>query len=50
MASLKSIGSGYGDDPLTGMQEHYYRATHDDLPEEEPLLVSYRHTQIPLQA
>jgi len=24
------------------LQEHYYRATHDDLPEEEPFLVSFR--------
>lgn len=24
------------------LQEHYDRATHDDLPEEEPLLVSFR--------
>ena len=24
------------------MQEHYDRATHDDLPEEEPFLISFR--------
>jgi hypothetical protein len=32
------------------LQEHYDRATHDDLLEEEPLLVSFRHTLNPLQA
>ena len=32
------------------LQEHYDRATHDDLPEEEPFLISFRHTLNPLQA
>ena len=26
------------------LQEHFDRATHDDLPEEEPFLISFRHT------
>ncbi|MDD5536783.1 MAG: hypothetical protein PHS36_06370 [Candidatus Cloacimonetes bacterium] len=32
------------------LQEHYDRATHEDMPEEEPFLISFRHTQNPLQA
>ena|GEM_PF-1079993 len=32
------------------LQEHYDRATHEDMPEEEPFLVSFRHTLNPLQA
>jgi hypothetical protein len=32
------------------LQEHYDRATHEDMPEEEPFLISFRHTLNPLQA
>ena len=32
------------------LQKHFDRATHDDLPEEEPFLISFRHTLNPLQA
>ena len=32
------------------LQQSYDHATHDDLPEEEPFLVSFRHTLNPLQA
>lgn len=32
------------------LPEHYDRATHEDMPEEEPFLISFRHTLNPLQA
>ncbi len=31
------------------LQEHYDHTTHDDLPEEEPFLISFRYTLNPLQ-
>ena len=30
--------------------EHYTRAIQEDMPEEDPLLISFRHTLNPLQA
>ena len=32
------------------LPEHYSRAIQDDMPEEEPFLISFRHTLNPLQA
>jgi hypothetical protein len=32
------------------LPEHYNRAIQDDMPEEEPFLISFRHTLNPLQA
>lgn len=32
------------------LPEHYIRAIQEDMPEEDPLLISFRHTLNPLQA
>jgi len=32
------------------LQEHYNRATQEDMPEEGPFLISFRYTLNPLQA